>query len=104
MSHKDKGKKLNCWEFKKCGREKDGANTADLGVCPASTETALHGVHDGTNSGRACWVMEGTLCAASVQGSFFRKIQKMHHLRLFPRHRGPGRPRSEKCQGSVASH
>ena len=76
MTHKDKNQKFNCWEFKKCGREKGGANTADLGVCPASTETALHGVHDGTNSGRACWVMEGTLCAASVQGSFLEKFKK----------------------------
>lgn len=76
MSHEGKAKKINCWEFKKCGREKGGVNTAELGVCPASIETALHGVHDGENSGRACWVMEGTLCAASVQGSFLEKFKK----------------------------
>lgn len=76
MSHKDKTKKLNCWEFKECGREKGGANVAELGVCPASIDKVLHGVHDGENCGRACWVMEGTLCAASVQGSFLEKFKK----------------------------
>ncbi|MDD5758156.1 MAG: hypothetical protein PHI06_03635 [Desulfobulbaceae bacterium] len=76
MGHKEKEHKPNCWEFKKCGREKGGANAVDLGVCPASIETALHGVHDGTNSGRACWVLDGTLCAASVQGSFLEKFKK----------------------------
>jgi hypothetical protein len=27
--------KVNCWEFKKCGRESQGPNAAELGVCPA---------------------------------------------------------------------
>lgn len=76
MGHKHKGHKLNCWEFKKCGREKGGTNVAELGVCPAAIETVLHGVHDGENSGRACWVMEGTLCAATVQGTFLEKFKK----------------------------
>ena len=76
MTHQHKKQKFNCWEFKKCGREKGGANTAELGVCPASIETVLDGVHDGENSGRACWVMEGTLCAASIQGSFLDKFKK----------------------------
>jgi hypothetical protein len=62
--------KRNCWEFKKCGREDGGARVEELGVCLASTETRLNGVHDGTNGGRACWVLEGTLCEGKVQGSF----------------------------------
>lgn len=76
MGQQHDKKKLNCWEFKGCGREKGGANVLGLGVCPASTETVLDGVHGGANSGRACWVMEGTLCAASVQGSFLEKFKR----------------------------
>ncbi len=83
MGHKDKAKKLNCWEFKQCGREKGGANVVELGVCPASTETVLAGVHDGENSGRACWVMEGTLCAAEVQGSFLEKFKRCIDCNFF---------------------
>ena len=45
--------KINCWEFKKCERQEDGEKTEDLGVCPASTETRLNGVHDGMNAGRS---------------------------------------------------
>lgn len=36
-------KKLNCWEFKKCGRELGGAHVHDLGVCPATEEKRLDG-------------------------------------------------------------
>jgi len=68
--------KMNCWEFMKCGREQGGVNAAELGVCPASIEEALAGVHGGEHCGRACWVMEGTLCAASVQGSFLEKFKR----------------------------
>lgn len=65
---------INCWEFKKCGREPGGRKVAELGVCPAATERRLHGVHGGVAAGRACWVVAGTLCKGEVQGSFARKI------------------------------
>ena len=51
--------RLNCWEFRKCGRETGGANTTLTGPCPASTETAPHRVHGGINAGRACWAVAG---------------------------------------------
>ena len=65
-------KKLNCWEFKKCGREPGGHNT-EHGVCPAAVDTNLDGSHDGKNAGRACWVVAGTLCEGEVQGTFAKK-------------------------------
>lgn len=63
----------NCWEYEKCGREPRGHNAMILGVCPAATETRLHGVHDGINAGRACWVVAGTMCGGKVQGVFAQK-------------------------------
>ncbi len=33
--------KLNCWDFKKCGRQSGGEKAHELGVCPASTEKRL---------------------------------------------------------------
>ena len=68
--------KQNCWEIKKCGREAMGAKVAELGVCPAYTETALNGIHGGKNAGRACWVITGTFCESEVQGSHMKKIKK----------------------------
>lgn len=65
--------KLNCWEFKKCGREIGGGNARVLGTCPAATFQPLHGVHGGMNGGRACWVVAGTLCDNTVQGTFAQK-------------------------------
>lgn len=66
--------KLNCWEFKKCGREPGGRRVAELGACPAASSTALHRANDGHGGGRACWVLAGTLCGGTVQGSFAAKL------------------------------
>jgi len=66
--------KLNCWDFKKCGREVGGSNVRELGVCPAATEERLDAVHGGRNAGRACWVVAGTLCKGETQGIFAVKF------------------------------
>lgn len=71
----EKKSKLNCWEFKKCGRQPGGFHERDLGICPATTEKRLDGIHDGTNAGRSCWVIAGTLCKGEVQGSFAQKFR-----------------------------
>ncbi len=65
--------KTNCWEFKNCGREQNGARADELGICPVSTETRLDGVHDGKNAGRACWVVTGSICDNKKQGTFSKK-------------------------------
>lgn len=75
-------KKLNCWEYKKCGREPGGANI-DLGVCPSSVEKKLHGTHGGTNAGRACWVVAGTMCGGNVQGTFAKKCRNCEHCDFY---------------------
>lgn len=67
-------KKMNCWEYKKCGREPGGVNEGVWGVCPASCECLLDGVNGGANAGRASWVVAGTLCEGSPQGAFAEKI------------------------------
>jgi hypothetical protein len=68
-----KGRKLNCWDFRKCGREQGGARERELGVCPAAVEVRMDGVHHGKNAGRACWVVVGTLCENDREGSFVKK-------------------------------
>ena len=68
-------RKLNCWEHKKCGRQPQGVHVRDLGLCPATVEAGLDDVHEGTNGGRACWVISGTLCKGVVQGTFAQKYK-----------------------------
>ena len=65
--------KLNCWEFKKCGREPGGANADELGICPAATDTSSDGINGGKNAGRTCWSVAGTFCGGEVQGTFAQK-------------------------------
>lgn len=65
--------KKNCWEFKSCGRSPGGKHEETLGICPATVDERLNGVHDGLNAGRACWVVAGTFCEGTVQGTFAQK-------------------------------
>lgn len=67
--------KLNCWEFKNCGREPGGKKAAELGVCPTATCAELNESHGGKKGGRACWVIAGTMCGGQVQGSFAQKFK-----------------------------
>lgn len=66
--------KVNCWEFKKCGRQPGGIKVGELGVCPAAADPKAHGKNGGTNGGRICWAMAGTLCGGKVQGTFAQKV------------------------------
>lgn len=65
--------KKNCWEIKKCGRQKGGGKVKELGICPASTDTTSNGVNGGINAGRYCWAVAGTFCGGKVQGDFAQK-------------------------------
>ncbi len=67
--------KLNCWEFKKCGREGDADDVfQDEETCPASIAEYTDGVNDGMNGGRACWAIAGTFCRGEIQGVHAKEI------------------------------
>lgn len=66
---------VNCWEFMNCGRERGGAKIGELGLCPVAEAESLDGLNGGTNGGRACWCVAGTLCRGQVQGTFAQKFR-----------------------------
>ena len=78
-------RKLNCWEFQNCGREKGGLMTDKLGECPVSTAMNFDGTHEGVAGGRACWMVlknqnrlagTGMCTGASCQTcEFYRRVQ-----------------------------
>lgn len=63
------GRGANCWEFQRCGR----GPVSDR-VCPAAKASGLDGVNGGARGGRACWVVEDTLCEGRPSGPYERKI------------------------------
>ncbi len=75
----------NCWESRRCGREPGGPREPELGACPAATEQRLDGVHGGRASGRACWVVAGTLCGGVVAGSFAAKHENCRACSFYDR-------------------
>ena len=66
-------RKLNCWEYLKCGRQPDGDNVNEKGVCPASIDGTFDGLNGGCHGGRFCWGIAGTLCEGKIQGTFAEK-------------------------------
>jgi hypothetical protein len=82
-----KKSKKNCWEFMKCGREPNGTHAKKLGICPASRDESLNNINSGTNAGRFCWKVVGTLCFDTIRGTsainiiscqqcpFFKKVR-----------------------------
>ena len=64
---KNKNRLVNCWEERKCGHEL---------TCPAATVKKMNRINGGTNAGRFCWVITGTLCEGKVQGTFAQKLKK----------------------------
>ena len=67
--------KINCWEFKNCGREQGGVHADEFGVCPAAQSIEFDEVNYGKNGGRFCWGIEGTFCDGKLQGSRIEKLQ-----------------------------
>lgn len=67
-------KKVNCWEFEKCGREEGGSNVAALGVCAATLPSNYDALNGGVRAGRFCWKVAGTLCGGIIQGTFADKL------------------------------
>ena len=55
----EESQKIKCWEYKKCGRDKDAT-----AKCPANP-----------NFGRICWAVAGTFCEGKVQGTFAQKYE-----------------------------
>lgn len=62
--------KQNCWEFKKCGRDRSN----ELGICPAVTELSADGANNGKNGGRICWAVDRTYCNGQSQGTYAQKV------------------------------
>lgn len=86
---------LNCWEFKKCGREPSGEKSDELGVCPAAVEMRTDGVNRGKNGGRACWAISGTMCGGIVQGTYAAKIGNCLNCEFYQRVQREEKPRFE---------
>ena len=86
-------RRLNCWEHTGCGREPGGRRVAELGVCLASVDSRLDGIHGGKNAGRCCWVVAGTFCEGQVQGTFAQKHPSCERCDFYKRvqeEEGPG--------------
>ena len=77
--------KINCWEYKECGREAGGHRARELGECPAAVCEKTNGINEGTMGGRVCWAISGTLCGGEVQGFFATKVDSCLDCDFFKR-------------------
>ncbi|MFW6163447.1 MAG: sensor histidine kinase [Planctomycetota bacterium] len=77
--------KLNCWQVLQCGREPGGAHADEAGPCPAATETACHGINEGTNAGRICWAVAGAFCRENARDAEGEPIPDCQRCAFFRR-------------------
>jgi CheY-like chemotaxis protein len=87
-TYKNSIRKINCWEFMRCGRTPYDGPIDEKKICPVSADVRLDGIHGGKNGGRACWVVAGSMCDGKLQGparqkfadcrkcSFYRALKK----------------------------
>jgi hypothetical protein len=73
--------RLNCWEFKQCGRELGGKNAAAEGVCLAAAAQHADSIHGGKNGGRCCWVTARTLFTNVAQFDTCRRCDFYESVR-----------------------
>lgn len=68
----EEGRKINCWEFHRCGVEK--TEGADRLRCPAYP-----------NYGRICWAIAGTYCGKQVSGAIAQKLGNCQKCEFYQR-------------------
>ncbi len=78
-----KSQKINCWEYKKCGREPGGSKSEKDGICPAAAEKTFDTFNHGINAGRSCWLVAGTFCDNKISGTFAEKIDTCRHCSFY---------------------
>jgi hypothetical protein len=57
----------------KCGRQPEGTKCR-IWAYARGYDSELNGTHGGTNAGRACWVVAGSLCGGKIQGTYAKKL------------------------------
>jgi two-component system NtrC family sensor kinase len=62
---------VKCWEYMKCGRDKDCSTK-----CPAHP-----------NFGRICWAVAGTFCEWKIQGTFAQKYEDCNKCEFYQKRR-----------------
>ena len=67
--------KLNCWNFKNCGRYPGGPKADEMGICPTTTLNAADGFLGGRAAGRGCAYVTGTFCGGNIQGTHQEKAK-----------------------------
>jgi hypothetical protein len=66
-----------------CGMQPGREKAEEFGVCPAATDTRLHGKHRGKNAGRACWQVAGSFCREQAKGVFALNIDNCMECDFF---------------------
>lgn len=74
-----KERRINCWEYMKCGRGPD----QDAAACPAASQSLFDGMNDGINAGRSCWLIAGTDCRGETKGTFAKQYENCRHCSFF---------------------
>ena len=68
--------RLNCCNFKRCGREPGGRNISIFGVCSAPVAIGFDGMNNGRNGGRSCWIIRESACEQVMRKCCVQEIRE----------------------------
>lgn len=66
-------KKINCWEFMRCGKGPSGIGNNKSNICPILAETSANTLNGGVNGDRICWVIAETCCNGEMKCADFQR-------------------------------
>ncbi|MEW6054538.1 MAG: two-CW domain-containing protein [Nitrospirota bacterium] len=83
---------MNCWEYKRCGKEHHDPEADAPAVCAAATDERFDRINHGTNGGRVCWLIRQIRAERKKKSiaithccrcDFFRLVEKQEGLHFF---------------------
>ena len=74
--------RMNCWEFKQCGREPGGRNVEKYGRCSVPVSVEHNGMNNGKNGGRSCWILREAACEKIMRACRVDEIKECRQCRF----------------------
>ncbi|XCN75156.1 MAG: two-CW domain-containing protein [Candidatus Electrothrix aestuarii] len=74
--------RMNCWEFKQCGREPGGSNIEKYGSCSVPVSVEHNGINNGKNGGRSCWILREAACEKIMRACRVDEIKECRQCRF----------------------
>ncbi|MCI5148900.1 MAG: hypothetical protein D3916_05850 [Candidatus Electrothrix sp. MAN1_4] len=75
--------KIDCWEFKKCGREPGGKNIEKYGLCSLVVSLEDNKINNKRNGERLCWSLRESACEGIMRECCVNEIKECRQCTFY---------------------